>query len=199
LTLNLRSGPGVAYPIVTTVPWGTILVIRSRPVYVDGWPWYRVEEEATGIQGWVNGRFVELVATPAPTATPTGTLTRAPAPTATNTPTPTITNTLAPTATETPTLTETSPPTPTTTDTPAATATPLALGTRVQVTSPDDLNVRRGPGVGFPVVATVPPGSILVILDGPVYISGVPWYSLAYEGQPPLGWANGLFLQPAPV
>lgn len=207
LTLNLRSGPGVAYPIVTTVPWGTILVIRSRPVYVDGWPWYLVEEEATGIQGWVNGRFVELAATPIPTASPTGTLTGTPVPTGTNTLAPTITKTStavptvtqthtpAPTATWTQTPTETSTPMPTATHTPVATATPMALGTRVEVTSPDDLNVRRGPGVGFPVVATVPPGSVLVIMDGPVYISGVPWYSVAYEGQPSLGWAEGTFLQ----
>lgn len=46
------------------------------------------------------------------------------------------------------------------------------------------------------MVATVPPGSILVILDGPIYINDEPWYEVAYEGESSLGWAEGLFLQP---
>jgi uncharacterized protein YraI len=72
----------------------------------------------------------------------------------------------------------------------------MTVGTRVEVSGPGDVRVRLGPGVGFPVVATVPPGTEFVILNGPIYISDSPWYEVAYEGEESLGWVEGAVLQP---
>jgi uncharacterized protein YraI len=156
--LNLRTGPGSAYPIVGTAPPGSILIIRSLPTYIDGNPWYAVEQEATGLLAWANGRYF-VYAPPGETPTP------------------------APTHTPTP---------------PVATATPMPPGIRVVVVSPDDLNIRLGPGPNFPIVTTVPPGTILVLVTGPLYNAGNPWYTVAREGELPVGFANGVYLRPAP-
>jgi uncharacterized protein YraI len=156
--LNLRTGPGLSYPIVGKAPPGSILIIRSLPTDVDGNPWYAVEQEATGLLAWANGLYFDY-------APPGGT------------PTPAPTHTLTP---------------------PVVTVTPMPLGIRVVVISPDDLNIHLGPGPSFPIVTTVPPGTILVLVIGPVYKDGNPWYSVARGDRLLIGWANGAYLRPAP-
>ena len=96
--VNVRRGPGVAYPIVTTLAQGETAPINGRN---PSGSWWRVDlDRPGGPEFWVSDDVVETactaevtaVSTPAPpTPTPTATAT------ATNTPTPTATPTLTPT------------------------------------------------------------------------------------------------------
>ncbi|MBK8985461.1 MAG: peptidoglycan DD-metalloendopeptidase family protein [Chloroflexi bacterium] len=94
--VNVRRGPGVAYPVATTLPQGRTATINGRNSTSS---WWRLELPGSG-EFWVSDDVVETacvagvtaVPTPAPpTATPTVTATP------TNTPTPTATPTLTPT------------------------------------------------------------------------------------------------------
>ena len=68
--LNIRSGPGVQYVILRTVPNGTRLRIVSGPTRVDGTPWYLVADEGQTFQGWCNGHYLVVApVTPTPTST----------------------------------------------------------------------------------------------------------------------------------
>ncbi|MFO7683527.1 MAG: FHA domain-containing protein [Chloroflexota bacterium] len=102
--VNVRRGPGVQYPIATTLPQGATAPIIGRNA--SGSWWQVALDVGLGSQYWVSDDVVAVVciddvpvvATPPPptaTATPTPTAT----PTATATPTPTAT----PTATSSPT------------------------------------------------------------------------------------------------
>lgn len=146
-----------------------------------------------------------------PTETPTRTPTPTHTPTATNTPTSTPTDTATPsyTPTETPTATSTPTSTPTYTLTPAATSTatlpppptvtetppsretcPGALPSRLVpggrgfVRDDDDrpVNVRSGPGTGFPRIGQLAIRSSFDVTEGPVCANGYAWYRIVYSG-----------------
>jgi uncharacterized protein YgiM (DUF1202 family) len=52
--LNVRSGPGVAYGVITSVVRGTVMTMLSRTT--DG-SWVKVAL-SNGVQGWVNARYL---------------------------------------------------------------------------------------------------------------------------------------------
>ncbi len=64
----------------------------------------------------------------------------------------------------------------------------------VGVAHDDVLNLRRGPGVAFPVVATLPPLADDVTATGRGWLvrPGAVWYEVSHSGV--TGWANGWFL-----
>ena len=98
--VNVRRGPGVAYPIATTLPQGQTAVIDGRNP-TGSW-WRIVLERAGGPEFWVSDDVVETSCIDGVTAVPTPL-----PPTATPTQTPTATPTQTPTPTATPTLTVT--------------------------------------------------------------------------------------------
>ncbi len=115
---------------------------------------------------WVGGLFLAAACAPSPTATPTA----APIPIETETP--------IPTATEEPTLTLTpSPPPPTETPLPTATPLPPIATTRIIV------NVRAGPGAGFPLIGKLQRGVSKEILGKS---EDSQWWQIDFEGKP--GW-----------
>jgi len=57
--VNLRSGPGAGYPVVTVLATGQQFTLLSRNI--DG-SWVQVQL-ITGLNGWVNARFVSTAAT----------------------------------------------------------------------------------------------------------------------------------------
>jgi len=102
--LNVRSGPGTAYPVIGTLPAGQAARITGQNA--DGTWWQIVFPPDSGGRGWVssgaqygtayNTESVSIVETPAPptyTPTSTGTPTNTPQPTNTPTNTPPPTNT----------------------------------------------------------------------------------------------------------
>jgi hypothetical protein len=82
--LNVRAGPSTAYPVITTVPAGTVLTVLGRND-VNTWIAVRLED---GTEGWVTRSLTNyvglavIVITPEPLPTPT------PIPGVTATPTP---------------------------------------------------------------------------------------------------------------
>ncbi|NOZ29860.1 MAG: SH3 domain-containing protein [Chloroflexi bacterium] len=60
----------------------------------------------------------------------------------------------------------------------------------------DGLNMRTGPGVHNPKFYTIPPNGVVTILDGPVDVSGSPWYLVRDAVANKQGWVNGRYLLP---
>lgn len=112
------------------------------------------------------------------TTTPTATV-------PTTTPTPTTTATPTPTPTTTPTATSTATPTPS--PTPTATPTPqlAALVNNVR------LNVRGGPGLVFPVVTVLPPGTSLRIVSRS---SDLAWWNVCCLADGSSGWISAAYV-----
>ena len=52
--LNVRSGPGVAYAVLTAVPWGTNVSLLGRAAHTN---WVKVRL-AGGLEGWVNASYL---------------------------------------------------------------------------------------------------------------------------------------------
>jgi Uncharacterized protein with a bacterial SH3 domain homologue len=52
--VNLRAGPDVEYPLITTIPAGTRVAVQGC---VQGWEWCDVI--AYGNRGWVAGNFIQ--------------------------------------------------------------------------------------------------------------------------------------------
>src|SRR5690606_3883246 len=53
--LNLRSGPGTSFPVVSSFPFGTTAVIRAdggNGVRADGHNWWFVKVYPGGTEGW---------------------------------------------------------------------------------------------------------------------------------------------------
>lgn len=114
------------------------------------------------------------------TATPTLTVpTPSPTATATATATPTSTPTPSPTATPTPTLTPSSTPTPSPT---------LELAALV---SDVRLNVRSGPGLVFPIVTVLPPGSTLRVA---ARSSDLAWWNVCCLADGSSGWISAAYV-----
>jgi hypothetical protein len=149
----------------------------------------------------------------APTRTPTVVRT-VPAPVAListleATATPTATSTTTPTATPTATMTATVPSTPTVT--PEATTIPEATATREPTVAATEamppaaeptlpagvlatvgvpiLNLRTGPGLDFPIIASLPGGTAVALLGGREFADAYAWVEVAVDGR--RGWLLG--------
>ena len=59
--LNIRTGPGVAYPFARSfLETGEYVAILAGPVQADGATWWQVQT-ADGIVGWIAGEINGLV------------------------------------------------------------------------------------------------------------------------------------------
>lgn len=79
----------------------------------------------------------------------------------------------------------------------AVTSGEITIGASVQVSGTDsyDLRIREGIGVAAPLFTTVPEGTILTIVNGPLADSGgALWYGVSTGDK--YGWALGLYLTP---
>lgn len=105
--INVRSGPGIEYPVVSRQRFGTVLRLTGHDASKS---WWEVDLDQltgqAGARGWVSGSFVQTQGTEL--LEPVSVVSPMPEPTATATPVPTAT----PTHTATPTATVTSTPTP---------------------------------------------------------------------------------------
>ncbi len=141
--LNVRSGPGLEYGVVTTVSQGNVVNLLGRNAD-STWAYIQT---ATALIGWVNASSeyinpsvaissLPVVIPTTPTATPTGTILPTTTATATTTPPPTAT------------ATATKPPTT------GATAT-IATGA---------LNVRSGPSLAYSPITAVYQGNVVSLI-----------------------------------
>jgi murein DD-endopeptidase MepM/ murein hydrolase activator NlpD len=168
--VNLRAGPGTAYPVLAVLPFGTTVTVIGAPT-ADNW----VPVVHQGMTGYILGDYLALQMTlggtggPGPAPTP-----RADVPTLA--PTPPAPTQTAPTATPPPTAVPI--PTPAGGDTQVATVVP-----------PDGLNVRAGPGTSFPVLVTMPGGARVQVIGRPTADG---WYPVRYADK--VGWADGAYL-----
>ena len=207
--VNLRSGPGLSFPVITVIPFGASLTVTGDVAEGNWLPvTYRSES------GYVLGDYI-AVASPSPstassrpiepaTATQPGSFSTSPSPTVAvpltaapasspSAPPQVGTSTLgasaafstAPTATPTPAPPVT--PAPTATLTAAAAQPPLLQ--YATVLPAEGLNLRSGPGTNFSVVITVPGGARVQVVGRPTADN---WYSVVYNDR--LGWVKGEFL-----
>ena len=58
----------------------------------------------------------------------------------------------------------------------------------INTTEGDPLNVRSGPGIDFGIVAKVPSGTLVTILEGPRDANGYTWWRIRLPGSQE-GWA----------
>lgn len=124
--------------------------------------------------------------TPGPTPTATATLTTAPTDTATPLATATVTASPTATATATPTLSPTATPSLTPSPTPRLATVSYAYG----------LNLRAAPDAASTLLAFLPQGTTVVLLDEMVTVDDVAWQAVEYDGQ--TGWVLLAFVQSAP-
>jgi len=54
--LNVRSGPGVGYSVLTAIPWGTNVSLLGRNSVAT---WVKVRL-GSGLEGWVNPSYLEI-------------------------------------------------------------------------------------------------------------------------------------------
>gem|GEM_PF-6608007 len=125
--VNLRYGPGTGYQTIMLLPQGTLVVVRSGPVWVSGTPWYAVQVPTSRVIGWVSAAYVRPAGrfTPTPPPTPTSTRTR-----------PTSSPTLSPSPTASPTRLQPPSSTPSPSPTAGTTATPSLTPPPTGTTTP---------------------------------------------------------------
>jgi uncharacterized protein YgiM (DUF1202 family) len=70
----------------------------------------------------------------------------------------------------------------------------LVAGSSALVTSLT-LNLRSGAGLNCPIIAVMPQGATVQVLNGPTQADGYTWYKVSYNGQ--TGYAAGDYLQAA--
>jgi uncharacterized protein YraI len=58
----------------------------------------------------------------------------------------------------------------------------FAPGSTARVENYPILHMRTGPGLGYPIVVTIPEGATVTIEVGPEYGSGYTWYGVVYDG-----------------
>lgn len=58
ISLNLRSGSGVTYGIVETIPEGTIAAVINGPVQNHGFVWWKLNVQPSNEQGWAVQRYL---------------------------------------------------------------------------------------------------------------------------------------------
>ncbi|MFQ5857847.1 MAG: SH3 domain-containing protein [Anaerolineae bacterium] len=56
--LNIRTGPGIDYPVIDFVRPEDILLLQDGPETVASDPWYAILDESREVEGWVNGRYL---------------------------------------------------------------------------------------------------------------------------------------------
>ena len=76
---------------------------------------------------------------------------------------------------------------------PAARAQEITVGYPAVVNA-DSLVVRQAPGLNAAVVASLPDGTDVLVIDGPVVADGYDWFLLA-QGEETLGWSVQGFVQ----
>jgi uncharacterized protein YraI len=177
--LNVRTGPGTSYDVITTISKGKLITLIGRTAnraYVN--------ILTDGIDGWVSGYYISagspisaLPVTWAETATPTPEIVFA-TPLPTSIPLPTVAATAVP---------------PTATPMPEATeeVTVPAIGPEAMIVT-GRLNVRTGPGPGYAIVETISHWDIVYLLGrtgnlGWVYIQ-VPWSGSE-------GWVSSRYIE----
>ena len=139
---------------------------------------------------------------PTLTPTPTATNTNTPGPTPTETATPTLTPTPTSTATPTPTASLTPRSTPPETATPSPTATPTPTETPTPtprlatVTYPYGLNLRAAPDSTSALLAFLPQGTTVILLDETTTVDNVTWQAVIYDEQQ--GWLLAAYLEATP-
>ena len=170
---NLRSGPGVNYPLVGEIVAGTRYRVLARHTRV---PWLRLDvpeipvawvyQDLVNVQGPLDS--VPTVSDFPPLATPTATASATSPPT----PAPSMSAPFSPTPKTTTTSPASSPATPTPNG-------PLAV-------TLGEANVRFGPDIRYPVIAKVPSGTALRVLE---LHARFPWVRVAFEESPTgSGW-----------
>ena len=165
---NLRSGPGVNYPQVGEIVAGTRYPVLARHTRV---PWLRLAVPGIPV-AWVYRDLVNVQ----------GSLSNVP--TVSDFPplvTPTITPNTAPVSTPTSTLPAVRTHTPS-----ASAATPNAISATPTLAVPiavtlGEANVRFGPDIRYPVIAKVPEGTVLRVLELHAIF---PWVHVAFEQSP---------------
>jgi len=71
----------------------------------------------------------------------------------------------------------------------------IYIGQQVEVvTGGQNLNLRQEPGTSFDVVARLPPGTVMTVIDGPENAKNYAWWKL--QGDLGQGWAAENFLRP---
>ncbi|MBX3072039.1 MAG: SH3 domain-containing protein [Thermomicrobiales bacterium] len=192
--LNVRSGAGTTYSVISQITFGQVFVVLASPVVSSGFNWVKIDLPGAA-DGWAATQYLRRVDTAPPTSTPAPTHTSTP--TATSSPSPTWTVTSIPTVTPSPTLTstatETGPPTPTSTPSSTSTATeqvtvtPSATrqaglflpGDRIQVVP--RLNVRSGPGTSYAVRRVALPGEVATVLTGNTVGGQFTWIQVRFS------------------
>lgn len=178
----LASGAvlGKVYVDVAQVP------VRAT-VRVDGQitqrAWSAYAAKAGGVWRWFRGPLTWP--TPTPTQTPTATATALPTPTFTGTP-PLPTATLVPLPTYTPYPTLFVSPTP---------YEPVLPGSQAVVIA-DAVGLHTGPGEQYAVAWGIPRGMVVLVLEWPRWVEGLPWYQVRVLGPELEGWCNGAYLAP---
>jgi uncharacterized protein YgiM (DUF1202 family) len=59
--LNVRTGPGLDYPVIRQLPEETIFMIGRGPIEADGYSWYTLVIPDRPTAGWVAGEYLALV------------------------------------------------------------------------------------------------------------------------------------------
>ena len=172
----LASGTivGKSYDDVAQVPVEATVLVEGERMRKS---WLAHAVKAEGLWRGFRGPLIS------PTAARTATST--PAPTTTPSPQPTYTATHGP------------PPTLTATPTPSASTTPyytvIAPDHHAMVTA-DFTHLLTGPGEQYPAAWTVAGGTMVLILDWPHWVEGVPWYPVRDVSLHYSGWCSGAYL-----
>lgn len=169
--LRLRADAAPWADLLAIIPEGSLVQIVGAPkAGGNGNQWYQIA--ADGTVGWSDGTYLEPTAAPATSGT---------------TPAPTPIATPQPSAPPAPTATTSSPPAPTT---------GLAAGvwaTVTDTTGTTGLRIRAAPAPWEQLIAIVPEGTKLKILEGPANGgNGNAWYRVAWDAS--WGWVDGTYL-----
>jgi murein DD-endopeptidase MepM/ murein hydrolase activator NlpD len=171
--VNLRTGPGTSYSVLTAIPFGATVTITGDAVDSD---WLPVTYN--GASGYVMGVYLTSAASQTASSAQQATSPLASAPPAAATPAPAA---AAPAPSSTPVASPLPSP-------PPAGGGP-ASGVFATVLPPDGLNLRQGPGTTYPVLIAVPGGARVQVIGRPTTDG---WYSVVYNNK--LGWVDGKYL-----
>lgn len=58
--VNMRDAPGVSGEVVQVLALDTALVVTGGPEEADGYSWYQLEDQATGLEGFVASNFLRI-------------------------------------------------------------------------------------------------------------------------------------------
>jgi Tol biopolymer transport system component/S1-C subfamily serine protease len=67
-------------------------------------------------------------------------------------------------------------------------------GQQLMVLVAERLNLRDSPGLEEQIVADMPRGTIVQVLQGPQWDGEIPWYRVQVQGRTLVGWASGRYL-----